>query len=163
AVHPLTLHLNSHFVAGKCTQLSAAHLGNPPVIADIDPQTILMILVHMLQNRLHFLFSQCHNYSLPVMMIMTADPRALTLLLLDRSYRRGNSQKMTDNTRLTRIMVVMGMNILKPGRSMTISPGNRPSGSLPSQGQSSPRATIMMPMIIRVFCIGSSVSLASND
>lgn len=53
----------------------------------------------------------------------------------------------------TIIMVVMGMYIFRLGRSIIISPGRRPMGSLPSQGQKSPTARNITPKPISTFCI----------
>ena len=51
------------------------------------------------------------------------------------------------------IMVVMGKYIFRLGLSMTISPGRRPIGNFPSQGQRSPIARNTPPKTINVFCM----------
>jgi hypothetical protein len=51
------------------------------------------------------------------------------------------------------IIVVMGKYIFRLGLSMTISPGKRPMGNLPSHGQRSPTARNITPNIINVFCM----------
>ena len=51
------------------------------------------------------------------------------------------------------IMVVRGIYIFRFGLLIMISPGRRPRGTFPSQGQSSPTARNVTPRIINVFCI----------
>lgn len=46
---------------------------------------------------------------------------------------------------------VMGINNLKLGLSITISPGSLPNGSFDNQGQSSPLNKIITPVTIKIF------------
>ena len=62
------------------------------------------------------------------------------------------NQEMRLWTTLTTIMVVNGAKSLKPGLSITRSPGRRPNPSLAIQGQSTPRMTIRSPTVMRVRC-----------
>ena len=50
-------------------------------------------------------------------------------------------------------IVVIGKYIFKLGLSMTISPGRRPMGNLPSHGQKRPTATNTTPKRINDFCM----------
>jgi hypothetical protein len=54
-------------------------------------------------------------------------------------------------------MVVMGMYIFRFGLSITISPGSRPMGTLPSHGHRSPTARNIAPSMISVFCMANLV------
>jgi hypothetical protein len=45
------------------------------------------------------------------------------------------------------------MYTFSPGRSIIISPGRRPRGSFEIHGHKIPAAIIIIPAIIRVFCI----------
>jgi hypothetical protein len=62
----------------------------------------------------------------------------------------------------TIIMVVIGMYIFKLGLSIIISPGRRPIGNLPSQGQKSPTARNTTPNPINTFCITPWTIPAAN-
>ena len=50
-------------------------------------------------------------------------------------------------------IVVIGKYIFRFGRSMTISPGSRPMGNFPSQGQKRPTARNTTPKRINDFCM----------
>ena len=50
-------------------------------------------------------------------------------------------------------IVVIGKYIFRLGRSMTISPGSRPMGNFPSQGQKRPTARNTTPKRINDFCM----------
>jgi hypothetical protein len=58
---------------------------------------------------------------------------------------------ISEITMLIRIMVVMGIYRLKPGRLTIISPGSLPNGSFPIHGHKSPTTIIISPRIIIVF------------
>jgi len=61
--------------------------------------------------------------------------------------QRLKSQASTEMTTLISSIVVIGKKNLKPGRSTTMSPGSRKSGSRRTQGQSSPISSIAVPRI----------------
>ena len=54
---------------------------------------------------------------------------------------------------LIRIMVVNGKNSRRPGRSMMMSPGNRPRGKRDNQGQSRPATRSVPPTMIKKRCM----------
>ena len=64
---------------------------------------------------------------------------------------------------LTKIMVVIGKNSFKFGRLITMSPGSRPMGSLPSQGHSKPTITKTTPTVIRIFCMTGQLRTQTED
>ena len=75
-----------------------------------------------------------------------------------KSTRKDHLRKKRDSSEiimLIMIIVVIGIYIFRLGRSITISPGSRPMGILPIQGQSRPMIKNIMPIPIRVFCICS--------
>ncbi len=63
---------------------------------------------------------------------------------------------------LRMIIVVIGKKNLKPGRSMTTSPGSLPSGSFEIQGHATPIATMANPMTMKIFCISGSLGCDSQ-
>jgi len=63
---------------------------------------------------------------------------------------------------LTSSILVIGIKTFNPGRSIIISPGNRPRGTLLSQGQKTPVRMIAMPRKIKTFCIDRVFSMEIN-
>ena len=59
------------------------------------------------------------------------------------------------------IMVVKGAKSLKPGLSITMSPGRRPRGSFDTHGQSSPMSAIRTPAVMSRRCIAGGLSWRS--
>ncbi len=67
--------------------------------------------------------------------------------------QRRKIQSRSDSSSDTRMLVITGKWKLKPSRTICISPGKRPSGSLDSHGQNRPASTSRVPVIRRKRCM----------
>jgi hypothetical protein len=74
---------------------------------------------------------------------------------MEQHYRR-NNHAIRLIRRLKRTIVVRGMNTFNPGRSMRMSPGRRPMGSLEAHGHRTPKAKVRSPKTINTRCMAHS-------
>ena len=75
------------------------------------------------------------------------------VVLYDLSSHFLKKRDTMDIMTLIITIVVIGKYIFRLGLSMTISPGRRPMGNLPSHGQKRPTATNTTPKRINDFCM----------